>query len=54
MPEKGRTEPSAEVRAGAASLWQMFVALCAEGFSEGQALVVIGQVLAAQRGGGDG
>ena len=43
----GPTEPSADLRELASALWQMFVALCNEGFDERQALVVIGQVLAA-------
>lgn len=43
------TEPSADLRALASTLWQMFVALTSEGFTERQALVVIGQVLSANR-----
>lgn len=41
------TEPSAELRVAAANLWQLYVALTNEGFSERQALVILGQVLAA-------
>lgn len=48
----GATEPSAALRQAAAGLWQMFVALTNEGFNEGQALVIIGQVLAANSGRG--
>jgi hypothetical protein len=47
----GPTEPSADLRQAASALWQMFVALRSEGFNEQQALVVIGQVLAANSGG---
>lgn len=41
----GPTEPSADLRQLASTLWQMYVALTAEGFNEQQALIVIGQVL---------
>lgn len=44
------TEPTAELRAAANALWQMFVALQSEGFTERQSLVIIGQVLAVQGG----
>ncbi len=47
----GPTEPSADLRQAASALWQMFVALKAEGFTEQQALTILGQVLAAQSGG---
>lgn len=47
------TEPSADLRQLASMLWQMFIALRAEGFSETQALKVIGEVLAASNGGGE-
>ena len=40
-------EPSAAVREGAHSIREMFVALVMEGFTEGQALIIVGQVLAA-------
>ncbi len=47
------TEPSADIRMFASRMWQMYVALTLEGFSEQQALVVIGQViLTNMRGGG--
>lgn len=46
----GPTEPSADLRTMASALWQMFVALTAEGFSEQQALAIIGQVIAANTG----
>ena len=46
MPN-GPREPSADQRMAAAQLYGMFLALQAEGFSEQQALVILGQVLAA-------
>ncbi len=47
----GPTEPSADIRQAASVLWQMFVALTSEGFSEHQALQVIAHVLQSQQGG---
>lgn len=44
-----QTEPSAAHRQFAANLWQMFVALQAEGFSERQALIILGQMLASSK-----
>ena len=41
------TEPSAEWRVFASNMRQMFVALMKEGFTERQALAIIGQGLAA-------
>lgn len=46
----GPIEPSAEVRQAASQLWQIFAGLKNEGFTEYQALVIIGQILAAQNG----
>jgi hypothetical protein len=46
MASRDETEPDAQKRRAASELWQMFVALTKEGFSEHQALVVIGQILA--------
>ena len=40
-----QTEPSADLRFMASQLWQMFVALQKEGFSEGQALKIIGEII---------
>lgn len=40
-------EPSADLRQMANMLRQMYIALTAEGFSEQQALIVIGQIIAA-------
>lgn len=48
------TEPSADLRQLASLYYQMFVALVAEGFTEPQALKVIGSVIAASfQAGGD-
>ena len=44
-------EPAAEFRQFASVSYQMFLALIEEGFTEQQALVVIGQVIAAALGG---
>lgn len=44
----GPTEPSADLRAAASAVWQMFVALKLEGFTDYQALVIVGQVVSAQ------
>lgn len=46
----GPTEPSAGLRTMASAFWQMYVALTAEGFTEKQALAIIGQVIAANGG----
>jgi len=48
------TEPAADLRRAASGLRQMFVALVNEGFNEHQALVIIGQMMAAQRPDGGG
>ena len=47
----GPIEPAAEMRELAHLLHQTFVALTLEGFTEQQALVIIGQILAANAGG---
>lgn len=44
---RSHTEPAAELRQAASGLWQMYVALTNEGFSEKQALVILGKVLAS-------
>jgi hypothetical protein len=50
MPDDpGRVEASADVRGGARQLRQVFVALRNEGFTEHQALVIIGQIMAANQ-----
>lgn len=46
-------EPAADLRTFARSLRGMYVALVQEGFTPSEALVVIGQWLAALRPGGD-
>lgn len=46
------TEPASDLRQLASALWQTFVALTQEGFSEQQALIIIGQMLAASQMGG--
>jgi hypothetical protein len=48
----GPVEPSADSRAFAAAAFQVYTALTLEGFSEQQALVIIGQMIAANGGGG--
>jgi hypothetical protein len=48
----GPIEPSADLRQAASALRQMFIALLAEGFDERQALVIVGQILAANSQGG--
>jgi len=40
-------EPTADTRAAAQALRQMFVALVQEGFREQQALIIVGQMLQA-------
>jgi len=45
-------EPSSDLRQLASILHQTFVALVQEGFTEQQALVVIGQILSANASGG--
>lgn len=52
MPERPRTEPSADHRAAAVSCWQMFIALTDQGFTEMQALHMVGVMMTAsiQRG----
>jgi hypothetical protein len=53
--ETPKTEPAADLRSMANFCWQTFTALTDEGFSERQALTIIGQILvgAALGGGGD-
>jgi hypothetical protein len=41
------TEPSADLRQFANLLWQMFTALCTEGFTEKQALRIVGETISA-------
>jgi len=46
-------EPSAAVRQSAKAIHEVFIALANEGFTEAQALHIIGVMLAAQIQGGD-
>jgi hypothetical protein len=46
-----KREPSADLRAAASGLFELYVALTDQGFTEQQALVVLGQVIAANGGG---
>jgi hypothetical protein len=43
----GPIEPAADYRAMAYTVRQMFLALVQEGFSEQQALVIVGSIIAA-------
>lgn len=47
-----KTEPTAVMRQFAGGLWQMYTALVDEGFSQQEALTILGQVLAANMGRG--
>lgn len=51
MNDPGQTEPSADLRELANGLHQAFIALTREGFTEQQALTIIGHMLAANGGG---
>lgn len=48
----GPIEPSADIRAAAHSIREIFLALVMEGFDERQPLIIVGQVLASQGGNG--
>jgi hypothetical protein len=50
----GPREPAANLRQLASVLHQTYTALVAEGFTEQQALTIIGMILAAQTGGQPG
>ena len=41
-----RTEPSAAMREMARILWETYAALVKEGFTEAQALTIVGQIIA--------
>jgi len=47
----GPIEPRADLRLMAHELREMYVALLAESFSAQEALVIIGQIIATNRGG---
>jgi hypothetical protein len=51
MRRREQIEPSADLRQAASGLMQLFVALTLEGFTEQQALVILGQCIAASKGG---
>jgi hypothetical protein len=46
-----KREPSADLRQAAPGLFELYVALTDQGFTERQALVALGQVIAANGGG---
>jgi hypothetical protein len=46
-----KIEPSSDIRQLAALLRQTFIALQDEGFTEKQAIAIIGEILASQMGG---
>lgn len=48
MPN-GPIEPSADIRVAAHAVRQIYLALVTEGFTEQQALTIVGQILAAQK-----
>lgn len=48
----GPVEPAAAFRGMARELRQVYIALINEGFTEHEALAIIGQIIAAQAGGG--
>jgi hypothetical protein len=47
----GPVEPTADARTFAATCFQFYTALTMEGFTEQQALIIIGQMIAANTGG---
>ena len=44
-------EPSADIRAAANAVRQLYIALTQEGFTTQEALVIVGQVIYAQQSG---
>lgn len=50
--DSGGVEPSAEIRNAAHMVREMYVALLMEGFTEAQALQIIGYSLSGSAGGG--
>lgn len=52
MAESIRIEPSADVRQGAKAMYQLFIALVQEGFTEAQALKMVSVMVQAQISGG--
>ena len=51
MPTNGPREPAAVMREAASAMYEMFVALTNEGFTEEQALEIIGHVLRSRNPG---
>ena len=49
MSMNGPREPAAAMRVAAATMREMFIALLNEGFTEDQALRIVGQILEASR-----
>lgn len=45
-----KREPSSDLRQAASQLFELFVALIDQGFTEQQALIVVGQVISANSG----
>lgn len=45
--ERPKTEPSSDLRQAAAACWETFTALRDEGFTDHQALIIVGQILGA-------
>lgn len=46
----GPTEPASDIRQAASAIRQTYIALTQEGFSAQEALVIVGQILAANVG----
>lgn len=51
MVDSGGVEPSAEIRAAAHQLREMYVSLLMEGFTEEQSLRIVGYALSSGGGG---
>jgi hypothetical protein len=49
-----KVEPSAEIRQGAAQMWQYYTAFVDVGFTEPQALSILGTIMQAMIAGGIG
>lgn len=47
----GPIEPSADLRQMAAAFREIYIALILEGFTEAEALTIIGHIIATNRGG---
>lgn len=52
MQGNGPIEPSADARALARAVFDQYLALTQEGFSEGQALRIVGEMIRGVSGGG--